>query len=217
MTRQTTATHLTRQELYELVWAEPMSKLAERFDISDRGLAKICSRASVPVPERGYWARVQAGQERDKTPLPAPTADTPQQVAIRPPAPHILQQLLTMAAGVQIPSESKQLETDQKVDENPHWHGELEHYTVEAEQKKDEILLARLLQQARDHRTATEIRQFVSHVAASSRADQPEEFSAWRDWALKQADKLDPLRSERLFDRTVSNTELWSHSRAIGG
>jgi hypothetical protein len=34
-----------REELYELVWAEPIKKLATRFEISDVGLAKACRRA----------------------------------------------------------------------------------------------------------------------------------------------------------------------------
>ena len=49
----------TRQELYDLVWSEPMIKLAARYKISGNGLAKACRRADIPVPERGYWARKQ--------------------------------------------------------------------------------------------------------------------------------------------------------------
>ena len=52
---------LTREELYAQVWAEPMTKLAQRYGLSDRGLAKICTRTGIPVPGRGYWARVQSG------------------------------------------------------------------------------------------------------------------------------------------------------------
>jgi hypothetical protein len=53
---------LTRQELYDLVWSQPMHKLAPRFGISGVALAKTCRRADIPVPERGYWARLQAGK-----------------------------------------------------------------------------------------------------------------------------------------------------------
>jgi hypothetical protein len=53
----------TRRELFDLVWSKPMQKLAEELGISDRGLAKICSRHRVPNPSRGYWARVAAGQK----------------------------------------------------------------------------------------------------------------------------------------------------------
>ncbi|THK35669.1 hypothetical protein EHS39_23905 [Ensifer sp. MPMI2T] len=60
---------LTRKELYDLVWSTPILKLAEQFGLSDRGLAKICERNQVPVPGRGYWARLEAGQKVTKTPL----------------------------------------------------------------------------------------------------------------------------------------------------
>src|SRR5215831_12145342 len=53
---------LTRRELYDLVWAKPTSKVASEFGISDRGLAKLCARHKVPVPPRGYWARLAAGK-----------------------------------------------------------------------------------------------------------------------------------------------------------
>jgi len=61
---------LNRQELYELVWSEPLTRLAKRFGISDVGFAKACRRAKVPVPARGYWAKRAAGHSLDRTPLP---------------------------------------------------------------------------------------------------------------------------------------------------
>jgi hypothetical protein len=57
-----TTIRLTREALYERVWAEPVEKLAKSWGLSGRGLAKACKRAGVPVPPRGYWARVQNGQ-----------------------------------------------------------------------------------------------------------------------------------------------------------
>ena len=61
---------LTRLELYQLVWSEPLSKIAPRYGISDVGLAKICRRARIPVPGRGYWAKRQHGHHIRRTPLP---------------------------------------------------------------------------------------------------------------------------------------------------
>ena len=61
---------LTREELYELVWVEPIMKLARRYGLSDRGLAKICDRMGIPVPGRGYWAKVQSGQSLPQPKLP---------------------------------------------------------------------------------------------------------------------------------------------------
>lgn len=63
--------YLKREELYDLVWAKPMQQLAKEYGVSDRALAKLCGRKQVPVPPRGYWARVSAGQKTNKPPLPA--------------------------------------------------------------------------------------------------------------------------------------------------
>jgi hypothetical protein len=61
---------LTREELYSLVWAKPMTDVAQDFQISDRAMAKICARKQVPVPPRGYWAKKNAGKSVPKSPLP---------------------------------------------------------------------------------------------------------------------------------------------------
>jgi hypothetical protein len=53
---------LSREDLYELVWSKPMLELAKDFGLSDVALAKRCRKLGIPVPGRGYWARVEAGQ-----------------------------------------------------------------------------------------------------------------------------------------------------------
>ena len=53
---------LSREDLYELVWSKPMRELAKDFRISDVALAKRCRKLGIPLPGRGYWARVDAGQ-----------------------------------------------------------------------------------------------------------------------------------------------------------
>lgn len=60
----------TRQQLYDLVWAEPMKSLAARHGLSDTGLAKACKNADIPRPPRGYWAKLAAGKKVLQTPLP---------------------------------------------------------------------------------------------------------------------------------------------------
>jgi len=60
-------TEISRKDLYEQVWTEPMSTLAKRYCISDVGLAKICKRNGIPRPGRGYWARIQAKQRVQRT------------------------------------------------------------------------------------------------------------------------------------------------------
>lgn len=60
----------TRQELYELVWASPVTTIAKLHGISDVGLAKRCRRLGVPLPPRGYWARSEVERAAVKPPLP---------------------------------------------------------------------------------------------------------------------------------------------------
>lgn len=60
---------LKREELYELVWSTPMLQLAKRYGLSDRGLAKICTKLEIPLPGVGYWAKVAAGKSVERTPL----------------------------------------------------------------------------------------------------------------------------------------------------
>jgi hypothetical protein len=47
----------TRRELYERVWAEPISALAKTLQVSDVWLAKICRLNDIPLPPRGYFAK----------------------------------------------------------------------------------------------------------------------------------------------------------------
>lgn len=61
---------LTREQLYDLAWSEPMRTLAPRFGLSDVGLKKTLQKLSIPAPARGYWAKLQAGKKIARTPLP---------------------------------------------------------------------------------------------------------------------------------------------------
>jgi hypothetical protein len=59
-----------RESLYEEVWQSPVSKVAEKYGISDVAIAKVCKKLKIPVPGRGYWARKSAGYSVKKRPLP---------------------------------------------------------------------------------------------------------------------------------------------------
>ena len=61
---------LDRAALFERVWTEPIEKLAKEWALSGRGLAKACQRLKIPVPPRGFWARVQHGQRIRRPRLP---------------------------------------------------------------------------------------------------------------------------------------------------
>lgn len=53
---------LTRKELCEKVWFQPVHTLAKEYGISDVGLKKICKRRDIPAPGLGYWAKVAHGK-----------------------------------------------------------------------------------------------------------------------------------------------------------
>lgn len=63
---------LTREQLYERVWSQPMVKVASEFGLSDVAVKKMCRRMNVPAPPRGYWAKLAAGQKMSKPSLPKP-------------------------------------------------------------------------------------------------------------------------------------------------
>jgi hypothetical protein len=81
---------VSRDELYRLVWSEPMIRIAKRFDVSGSYLARICTLLNVPRPERGYWAKEAVGKAPAHTPLPTARPDDSlhwSQDGERPPSP----------------------------------------------------------------------------------------------------------------------------------
>lgn len=80
-----TTIRLDRRMLYERVWAETVESLAESWGLSGRGLAKLCKRLGVPVPPRGYWAKVQHGQKQHRPPLRDTPGGSPAEIVINVP------------------------------------------------------------------------------------------------------------------------------------
>jgi hypothetical protein len=50
---------VTREQMYQEVWAEPMTTVAN-YQMSSTFLARICERLNVPRPPRGYWAQLES-------------------------------------------------------------------------------------------------------------------------------------------------------------
>jgi hypothetical protein len=61
---------ISRQDLYDFVWVAPLVNIAKQFGMSDVGLAKTCRSHHIPLPGRGYWARLEAGQTMPRPALP---------------------------------------------------------------------------------------------------------------------------------------------------
>ena len=64
-------TPVSREALYEAVWTDAVTVVAPRYGLSNVGLVKICKKLGIPVPPRGYWAKVKAGRPTRKLPLPS--------------------------------------------------------------------------------------------------------------------------------------------------
>ena len=59
-----------RQLLYEQVWSAPVQVVAKAYGFSGVRLGRVCRQLNVPVPPRGYWARVRNGGKGRKPNLP---------------------------------------------------------------------------------------------------------------------------------------------------
>jgi len=66
----TEAVTLTREEIYALVWSEPITALAKRFLMTEYQLRQLCIRWSVPLPRQFHWKKVRAGEWIEPPPLP---------------------------------------------------------------------------------------------------------------------------------------------------
>ena len=60
----------TREELYKLIWKEPVTKVAEKMGVPAPILRKFCHRLSIPTPSSGYWPKLQFGKPVEIPPLP---------------------------------------------------------------------------------------------------------------------------------------------------
>jgi len=62
--------NISRKELYDLVWAEPMTSICTRFGLSDNGLRKHCKSMNIPTPPVGYWSKLKYGKSPEIILLP---------------------------------------------------------------------------------------------------------------------------------------------------
>lgn len=60
-----------RAELFDAVWASPLSELAGAFGMTPGGLAKMCDRLEVPRPKRSYWRLPADEREKLRPQLPS--------------------------------------------------------------------------------------------------------------------------------------------------
>ena len=65
------AEEMSREELYELVWQTPMSKLGAQLATNGPGLAALCRKRQIPTPPLGYWQKKAVGRAPEMPPLPS--------------------------------------------------------------------------------------------------------------------------------------------------
>jgi hypothetical protein len=53
---------LTRAELHELVWSQPMTEIARQFGVRGQQVANACDGAEIARPRAGYWQKVGYGK-----------------------------------------------------------------------------------------------------------------------------------------------------------
>lgn len=58
-----TEQRVTRDQLYNLIWSKPITKVAEEIGVSDSMIIKACKKLDVPRPPAGHWAKVRAGKK----------------------------------------------------------------------------------------------------------------------------------------------------------
>jgi hypothetical protein len=73
---------ISREALYEQVWARPMIEVAASYGITGTGLKKACKRHQIPTPERGYWAKLAHGKTVRQKPLPKLTDESLARITI---------------------------------------------------------------------------------------------------------------------------------------
>lgn len=61
---------ITRDQLYNDIWAEPATKVSARYGVSGSFLARVCDRLNVPRPQPGYWAKHAVGKAPAQPALP---------------------------------------------------------------------------------------------------------------------------------------------------
>jgi hypothetical protein len=84
---------LTREEVHCLVWSRPALLIASMLGISSGSLARSCRRRGIPMPDRGYWQRVKAGQLLARLPLKPVETELPMPWGCTPELAHLLAEL----------------------------------------------------------------------------------------------------------------------------
>ena len=61
---------LTREELYQVAWQEPLTSISKRLAVKYDDLRKIYRNLEIPIPSGGYWSKFRWGITSEIISLP---------------------------------------------------------------------------------------------------------------------------------------------------
>jgi len=61
---------LTRHDLYEMVWKEPLTSISERLKVNYEDLRRLYHNLQIPIPSGGYWSKLKWGMTSEIVSLP---------------------------------------------------------------------------------------------------------------------------------------------------
>lgn len=68
---------MTREELFNLIWAQGVAATSRQLGVSGSYLARVCTALEVPRPKRGHWGLQSVGRAPPTPPLPPPSPFNP--------------------------------------------------------------------------------------------------------------------------------------------
>jgi hypothetical protein len=57
------AASISRQELYDQFWSEPLTTISSRLELTYSQLKKVCEDYEIPLPKNGYWSKLKFKKE----------------------------------------------------------------------------------------------------------------------------------------------------------
>jgi len=72
----------TRQELYNLIWSTPVTRVAAELGTTMGRLSSLLRRAGIPTPPSGYWIKKEFGKAATRLPLPSAPPDCPEPLVL---------------------------------------------------------------------------------------------------------------------------------------
>ena len=70
MTKRYVRYEFTRQNLFELVWSKPTTKIQDELHIPYKELKSVCSKFEIPRPPSSFWGKIAHGKKGEVPVLP---------------------------------------------------------------------------------------------------------------------------------------------------